>query len=108
MKKISTNKAFQYRLLFVFIFIEALFLVCIGRSFDLQILSGSLFRKMALRQHYGAIHLSPDRGTIFDRNGSRLAVSTTLLSLYAHPSKIKNKRRASAPEGCTQVASRVV
>ena len=95
MKKISTNKAFQYRLLFVFIFIEALFLVCIGRSFDLQILSGSLFRKMALRQHYGTIHLSPDRGTIFDRNGSRLAVSTTLLSLYAHPSKIKNKRRAS-------------
>jgi len=95
MKKISTNKAFQYRLLFVFIFIEALFLVCIGRSFELQILSGSFFRKMALRQHYGTIHLSPDRGTIFDRNGSRLAVSTTLLSLYAHPSRVKNKRQSA-------------
>jgi len=95
MKKISSNKAFQYRLLSVFIFIEALFLVCMGRAFQLQILSGNLFRKMALRQHYGTIHLSPDRGTIFDRNGSRLAVSTTLLSLYAHPTKVKNRRQAS-------------
>lgn len=95
MKKISTKKAYQFRLLLVFILIEVLFVVCIVRAFQLQILSGPDLRKIANRQHFGTIRLAPDRGIIFDRNGNQLAVSTTMLSLYAHPTKVVSKKRAA-------------
>jgi len=71
MKKVNTNKAYQFRLLFVFIIVELLFVVCIIRAFQLQMFSGSDLRKMATRQHFGTIRLSPDRGIIFDRNGNQ-------------------------------------
>ncbi|MBW1660122.1 MAG: transpeptidase family protein [Deltaproteobacteria bacterium] len=95
MKKVNTNKAYQLRLLFVFIVVELLFVVCIIRAFQLQILSGSDLRKMATRQHFGTIRLSPDRGIIFDRNGNQLAVSTMTLSLYAHPTKVPKKKKTA-------------
>ncbi len=95
MKKISANKAYQLRLLFVFIVVELLFVVCILRAFQLQILSGPDLKKMATRQHFGTIRLSPDRGTIYDRNGNQLAVSTMTLSLYAHPMKVRNKKKTA-------------
>jgi len=96
MKKISSNKAYQFRLIIVFIIVETLFVICIGRAFQLQVLSGPALRKIAKRQHYGTIKLSPDRGIIFDRNGNQLAVSTTMLSLYAHPSKISSKKKVAS------------
>ncbi len=95
MKKINSNKAFQLRLLTVFLFIEALFAICIARAFQLQILSGPYLKHMAYRQHYGTIRVSPDRGTIFDRKGHQLAVSTMMLSLYAHPSKVSSKKKTA-------------
>ncbi len=95
MKKVSSNKAYQLRLLFVFLVVEILFMICIVRAFQLQILAGPDLKKMATRQHFGTIKLSPDRGIIFDRNGNQLAVSTTTLSLYAHPTKVANKSKAA-------------
>jgi len=96
MKKISSNKAYQFRLIIVFIVVETLFVICIVKAFQLQVLSGPDLRKIAKRQHYGTINLSPDRGIIFERNGNQLAVSTTMLSLYAHPSKISSKKKAAS------------
>ena len=95
MKKVNSNKAYQLRLLFVFIFVEILFVICIIRAFQLQILAGPDLKKMAARQHFGTIRLSPDRGIIFDRNGNQLAVSTMTLSLYAHPTKVPQKRKSA-------------
>ncbi len=95
MKKIHTNKAYQLRLLFVFVIVELLFVVCIVRAFQLQILAGPDLKKMATRQHFGTIRLSPDRGIIFDRNGNQLAVSSMTLSLYAHPTKVANKQKVA-------------
>ncbi len=93
MKKINTNKAFQIRLILVFLLVEVLFLICIARAFQLQIIAGPDLKKIAKRQHYGTIRLSPDRGTIYDRNGHQLAVSTMMLSLYAHPNKVPSKKK---------------
>ncbi len=91
MKKVSSNKAYHLRLLFVFLAVEALFAVCIARSFQLQVLDAPKLKKLAERQHHGIITLSPDRGTIFDRNGNQLAISTLTASLYAHPMKVPSK-----------------
>ena len=95
MKKVSSNKAYHVRLLFVFITVELLFAICIARAFQLQVLEGVNLKTLAEKQHHGIIALSPDRGMIFDRNGNQLAVSTMTSSLYAHPTKVSSKKRIS-------------
>ncbi len=95
MKKVNSNKAYRIRLFFIFLTVEALFIVCILRAFQLQVVDAKKLKRLAERQHHGIITLSPDRGTIFDRNGNQLAISTMTTSLYAHPTKVTSKRKVA-------------
>jgi cell division protein FtsI/penicillin-binding protein 2 len=59
-----------------------------GRLGYLAILRHQEYRQMAARQQQRAIQISPERGTIYDRNGRELAVSLPVQSCFAVPPEI--------------------
>lgn len=58
------------------------------RVTQLQVLSGNRYQQMSLRQTLQTVPLPAQRGTIFDRNGSDLAMSIELTSVYADPKQV--------------------
>ena len=65
------------------------------RAFDLQVLQEEQWDERAERQHQKVIPLTPQRGTIFDRNGEELAVSVNVDSVYVEPRKLEDKSEAT-------------
>ena len=88
MKELEKGIRFRIRLIGV-VFTLCFVLVAI-RAFDLQVLQEQQWDERAERQHQKVIPLTPQRGTIFDRNGEELAVSVDVDSVYAEPGKLKN------------------
>jgi len=58
-------------------------------------MKGESFTKQALAQRLKKHELSPDRGSIYDRNGVTLALSADMDTVSANPYQIKNKRKAA-------------
>ncbi len=57
----------------------------LNRAYRLQIVQGDELRAEAEAQQLRDVHLSPKRGTIYDRSGTELAVSVDVDSIYASP-----------------------
>lgn len=55
------------------------------RAYHLQIVQADELRAEAEAQQLRDVHLSPKRGTIYDRTGAELAVSVDVDSIYASP-----------------------
>jgi len=66
------------------------FVLMAGRAFQLQVLQGDEFKQRAERQHQRVVPLSPQRGTIYDRNGEEMAVSIEVDSIYVNPQKVED------------------
>jgi cell division protein FtsI (penicillin-binding protein 3) len=64
--------------------------VLAGRFFQLQVIQGTQLREELDREVKKHCPILPVRGTILDRNGKELAVSTEVSSLVAHPNQIKS------------------
>ena len=62
--------------------------VIIARSFYLQIYDHERFAKIAEKQHFKVVNLTPSRGAIYDSANSALAVSIEMDSLFAEPRSI--------------------
>ncbi len=62
----------------------------VARAFQLQVIGQQRWQKKADRQYQRTIPLLAQRGTIFDRNGEKLAVSVGVDSLFIVPSKIES------------------
>ena len=67
----------------------------VARAFQLQVLGQDLWRQKAVRQHQKTIALTPQRGTIFDRNGEEMAVSVEVDSVYIEPAKVEADRQTA-------------
>src|SRR5210317_1112738 len=93
MKELEKGVRFRIRLIGV-AFTLCFALVAI-RAFDLQVLQERQWDERAERQHQKVIPLTPQRGTIFDRNGEELAVSVDVDSVYAEPGTLKNSDGAA-------------
>lgn len=65
------------------------------RSYVLQLGNDSRLQKWAEQQYHKKIILSPERGTIFDRNGHELAIDIQVFSIFAHPHLIPADQRES-------------
>lgn len=62
----------------------------------IQIFRSNHLRKIAEKQHNLFLELEPERGIIYDRNKRPLSTNLPAQSLYAVPSKIKNKNELAA------------
>jgi cell division protein FtsI (penicillin-binding protein 3) len=67
------------------------------RAYQIQALERDKYLAASKNQYYGRrISLAPHRGTIYDARGRELAVSMRVNSLFADPTKIKDKRNVAA------------
>jgi cell division protein FtsI (penicillin-binding protein 3) len=69
--------------------------VVVARLAELQLAHGSRYRARAQRQQERRIEISPQRGSIFDREGRPLAVSAEASSIYAIPDEIQRPEEAA-------------
>ena len=63
----------------------------LGRLVDLQVVKYQFFLNLASRQRGRVIEVEPRRGTIYDRNGTELAMSIDVDSVFAVPSEIPDQ-----------------
>ncbi len=80
----------------VIIGIIFLVIVCvlIGALVKLQIIDHEFYRARAISQQTLDTTINANRGTITDRNGVELAVSSTVKTVYISPKNIKNEEQA--------------
>src|ERR1700750_2978656 len=72
------------------------FLLIICRAFWLQGVEASQVSSQALAQHTQTVMVPGLRGSILDRNGTRLASSEDAATIYATPYQVKNPPKTAA------------
>ncbi|MHC1480073.1 peptidoglycan D,D-transpeptidase FtsI family protein [Frateuria aurantia] len=60
----------------------------VARAFDLQVVSKGFYQAQGDSRFLRVMQIPVSRGTIFDRNGEPLAVSTPVVSIWAIPSEV--------------------
>lgn len=80
------------RIMIVSIFMSFLVLVLLGRIGYLQVVRGDELGKEALNQWSRGIPISPERGTIYDSNGVKLALSLKRDTVWARPKDIDESK----------------
>lgn len=60
----------------------------VARAFDLQVVRKQFYQRQGDARFLREMPIPVSRGTIFDRNGEPLAVSTPVSSLWANPSEV--------------------
>lgn len=83
------------RLTFLFYLIFLCFLALIYKLVVIQVMKEETFTKQAFAQRIKNYNLSANRGSIYDRNGVTLALSTDMDTVSANPYQVKNKRHAA-------------
>lgn len=73
------------RLLFILGLFCLVFLLLMGRMGYIQIVQGQVLKGMAYEQQTLGRLISPRRGTIYDRNGKKLAISASVDTIFANP-----------------------
>lgn len=70
--------------------------IVLSRLFGMQVLAHDKYERLAERQQEKLAPIQAERGTIFDRDGYALAISSPSHSLVVNPSRIPNKEIAAA------------
>lgn len=83
------------RVRFLVIFLLLWASVVVARLAELQLAHGGRYRARAQRQQERRIEISPQRGSIFDREGRPLAVSAEASSIYAIPDEVRRPEEAA-------------
>ena len=60
----------------------------VARAFDLQVVRKEFYQSQGDARFLREVPIAVSRGTIFDRNGEPLAVSTPVMSIWANPSEV--------------------
>ncbi len=92
--KVKEKKWIRFRIILVTGVLLCGFGTIVARAYQFQVIKRDKLRAMARSGYTGIVSLPPERGTIYDRSGHELAVSTDVSSVYAHPRQIKNKKKA--------------
>ena len=83
------------RIAFLGVVFALLLGVALARAFWIQVVDGSAYAAMAVRQHRETVVVAAGRGTIFDRNGEPLAIGEQMTTVYANPRQITNPNRVT-------------
>ena len=86
--EISTPSKIRIRWLILWAFAVVWLAAIFFRLADLQLVRYSEFYARAQKQQQRSFEVSPARGTIYDRNGHELAVSTPMDSLFGDPADV--------------------
>jgi cell division protein FtsI (penicillin-binding protein 3) len=73
----------------------AVFSLVAVRAYHLQVRCQDDWVERAERQHQRVIPLTPQRGTIYDRNGEGLALSIETDSIYVNPAEVEEPARVA-------------
>jgi cell division protein FtsI (penicillin-binding protein 3) len=90
------GKWVRLRIIIMGVGLGILFLVVLGRVVKLQLIEGNSLRQLAEREYQKLCPILPIRGSIMDRQGTELAISTLVKSLGAHPSRLGDHRLLSS------------
>jgi len=84
--KNKDNKAnIQMRMSIVIAFLMLCFTVIVVRAFTIQVKGKGFYEKQGEMRQIREIDLQVPRGTVFDRNGEPLAISTPMISIGIQP-----------------------
>ena len=91
----KTTRTSKIRLRFVLVVVLLIVIVLTFRLFHLQIIKSEELKLGAIEQWTKSIDIKSNRGIIYDRNGKKLAVSTTAYTVWATPAEIENKEETA-------------
>jgi cell division protein FtsI (penicillin-binding protein 3) len=86
----------------VFVVAAIAFGLLVGRVVILQTVEAADYREAGVAQRETSVTLRADRGTIFDRDGTELAISVPSVSIYANPTAVAD------PAGTAHVLATVL
>ena len=86
------TKWYKIKIFFIFSLFFIGFVILEIKLYRIQYLQYDTLTEEGKGQSFTDYIIKPKRGNIFDRNGRDLAISVDVNSIYATPSKIKNKR----------------
>lgn len=72
-------------------FFLVLYVALLSRAVQIQFFSARSLKDLAVKQHTTVLTLQPERAQILDRNGTVLAASLLVDSLWADPSRMENR-----------------
>lgn len=91
----KTTRTSKKRLRIVLVAALIIVIVLIIRLFHIQIVKSEELKLGALEQWTKSIDIKSNRGIIYDRNGKKLAISTTAYTVWATPAEIKDKEETA-------------
>lgn len=86
----ATGLMIKKRMIFLLSVFAFIVILLIGRLAFIQFVQGSELQKKAFVQQNQGRVISPIRGTIYDRNGKKLAISVQVATISCKPSEIAN------------------
>ena len=86
--KQQTARRFAGRLTLVSVFFALVAGSLVARAVQLQVFNKDFLNQQADTRHLRTEKISAHRGTITDRNGEPLAISTPVDSIWANPKKL--------------------
>lgn len=95
-KKPNPLRWIRFRIILVATLLGVCFALMVGRAFQLQVLEGKQLRAKAANQYKRAFHNRSKRGTIYDRNYEKLAVSLDVTSICAYPGQIFSPQKTAS------------
>lgn len=90
--------ALKKRLLIMLVVFSIVVATLMGRLAYIQFVQGTELQKKAFVQQNQGRTISPIRGTIYDRNGKKLAISVQAATITCNPNEIKNNKKMSPDE----------
>jgi len=91
----SLDQAVRQRTVSVFILFVIFVLALGGRLFWIQVVKSGEYESRARSQRIRELQVEPARGIIMDRNGNRLAVSTSRSTVVGLPGEVKNPEQTA-------------
>jgi len=89
------EKWLRIRIAFLLCLFSFLFLVVLGRAYQLQVMQSHKLAGLAERQHQRVVPLVPKRGILYDRKREEMAISIDVDSVFAQPGKMQNPVEAA-------------